>query len=143
MGVLELMTGEKSVELAKELLASYNAHNIDRITKLLSETSLVDSPEGPMGPYGWTSVTAKHFRAFPDSAWTEPKVSGDGPSFVLNVLWTATQAVPPTQSAMRSHLILTGRVENGKIERLRLDYDPEDVRRQLGLRPSDWRLHGR
>jgi hypothetical protein len=68
MGVLELMIGEKSVELAKELLASYNAHSIDRITELLSETLLVDSPDGPMGPYGWTSVTAKHFKAFPDSA---------------------------------------------------------------------------
>jgi predicted ester cyclase len=143
MGVLELMIGEKSVELAKELLASYNAHSIDRITELLSETLLVDSPDGPMGPYGWTSVTAKHFKAFPDSAWTDPKVSGDGPSFVLNVLWTATQMVPPTRTAIRSHLILTGRVENGKIERLHLDYDPEDVRRQLGPGPSDWRLHGR
>jgi hypothetical protein len=51
--------------------------------------------------------------------------------------------VPPTRTAIRSHLILTGRVENGKIERLHLDYDPEDVRRQLGLGPSDWRLHGR
>src|ERR1700704_4654710 len=136
------MTGEKSVELAQELLASYNAHNIDRITNLLSETSLVDSPEGPMGPFGWTSVTAKHFKAFPDSAGTEPTVSGDGPSFVLNAEWTAAQMVQPTRGARRSPLALTGRVENGKIERLRLDYDPEDVRRQLGPRPSDWRFHG-
>ena len=137
------MSAEKSVELAEELLASYNAHSINRITNLLSDTLLVDSPEGPMGPYGWTWATAKHFKAFPDSAWTEPKVSGDGPSFVLNVLWTATQMIPPTQSAIRSHVILTGRIENGKIERLRLDYDQEDVRRQLALPPSDWRLHGR
>ena len=137
------MAADESVELAQELLASYNAHNIERITKLLSDTLLVDSPEGPMGPYGWTSSTAKHFKAFPDSAWKEPKVSGDGPSFVLNVLWTATQMVPPTRSAIYSRLVLTGRIENGKIERLRLDYDREDVRRQLGLHPSDWRFHGR
>jgi hypothetical protein len=143
MGVLEQMTGHESVELAEELLASYNAHSIDRITKLLSETLLVDSPQGPMGPYGWTSVTAKHFKAFPDSAWTEPKLSGDGSSFILNVLWTATQMGPPTRSAINSRLILTGRVEKGKIERLRLEYNQEDVRRQLGLGPSDWRLHGR
>jgi hypothetical protein len=81
--------------------------------------------------------------AFPDSSWTEPEVSGDGSSFVLNVLWTGTQTVPPTRSALRSRVILTGRVEKGKIERLRVDYDPEDVRRQLNLRPSDWRFHGR
>src|SRR6267143_637848 len=132
------MTAHESVELAQELLASYNAHDIKRITNLLSETFLVDSPEGPMGPYGWTSATQKQFKAFPDSTWTEPKVSGEGTSFILNVLWTATQMVPPTRSAIRSRVILTGRVEKGKIERLHVDYDRDEVRRQLDLRPGDW-----
>ncbi|HYY48982.1 MAG TPA: nuclear transport factor 2 family protein [Thermoplasmata archaeon] len=134
------MSEDESVRLAKELLAAYNAHSPDRIARLLSETLWVDSTVGPMGPYGWTSVTEKHFKAFPDSTWAVEKVSGDDQSFTLEVLWTGTQMVPITRKEIRSHVRLTGRVEKGKIERLRVDYDRQDLRRQLALRPSDPRL---
>ncbi len=126
------MTADESVHVVEELLASFNAHDPGRLVSLLSDTFLAVSQEGPRGPYGWKARTADHFLAFPDSVFSKTRLSTNDEEFVLEVLWTATQRKPPTQKAVRIPLTLTGRVRRGKLDTLRIDYDPKLLHAQLG-----------
>ncbi len=136
------MEADESMQLAEELLAAFNAHDVERIASLLSDTFLVTSPEGPVGPYGWKAQTSEYFRSFPDSAWTKVRLSRAGERFVLEVEWTGTQMVPPTKRQLKTIVTLTGLVRRGKLETLRLDYDLDAIGRQLDLGSSEGAADG-
>lgn len=125
------MPENECVQLGHDLVGAFNAHDLEGIRRLLSDTVLVVSPEGPVGPYGWEVRTADHFKAFPDSAWTQARLSGKGEEFLLEILWIGTQRVPPTNRPLRIPVAIRGVVKRHKIETLRLDYDRELVLRQL------------
>lgn len=128
---------DETERLVEELLRSYNTHDSDRMENLLSETFLVVSPQGPTGLPGWMKRTTDHFRAFPDSKLTRVHVSGEGDSFRIEVVWSGTQAVPPTGRSLRTPVVFQGQIKSGKIESLRVEYDREAVRMQLGPGPND------
>lgn len=123
---------EESSSVAERFIEAFNSHDPGLIGVLLSDTILVSSPEGPVGPFGWRARSAEHFREFPDSALRKVRISGQGSTFIMEVIWTGTMAKsPPT--AFQTHLYLSGLVKNGRIETLQLEYDAGDVRRQLGV----------
>lgn len=126
------MTADENAHVAHELLDSFNSHDPQRLVALLSDTFLVVSQEGPRGPYGWKARTADHFQSFPDSIFSKVRLSTNEEQFVLEVLWTGTQIRPPTQRAVRIPLTLTGRVRQGKLDTLRIDYDTQLLQSQLG-----------
>lgn len=126
------MTAEENAHVAEELLTSFNSHDPQRLVLLLSDTFLAVSQEGPRGPYGWKARTADHFQSFPDSIFSKVRLSADEEQFVLEVLWTGTQLRPPTNRPVRIPLTLTGKVRQGKLDTLRIDYDPNLLQTQLG-----------
>lgn len=130
------MTADESMSLAEEFIAAFNAHDLDRVGRLLSDTFLVVSPTGPVGPYGWRQTSAGYLRSFPDTRWEKVQLSSNDEGFFLQILWTGTQAVPPTRRALRLPIAFRARVMRGKIETLHVEYDPAEVERQIGLPPG-------
>jgi hypothetical protein len=112
-----------SSHLADELLNAYNAHDVERIGSLLSETFLAVTPDGPIGPYGWKKLTIEHFKAFHDAKWTKVRLSDGADKFVLDVLFTGTNTASRVQTTARYPIRLAGLVLRGKIETLRIEYD--------------------
>ncbi len=120
--------------IAHELVRAFNAHDLERIAGLFSDTFLAVSPEGPVGPLGWQRNIEEHFRRFPRCTWTEARVSASPEGFRLEVLWTV-DADKPSSKAPRIRTTFTCRLKRDKIDTIRVDYDRETVRRELGGRP--------
>jgi SnoaL-like protein len=121
---VEARTGElETVHLAEALFEAYNAHDIDRIGTLLSETFLAVSQEGPIGPYGWKRLTVAHFKQFPDAKWTKVRLSNGTDRFLLEVLFTGTERKAGAKTRTEGVIRLDGLVKQGKIETLKMNYD--------------------
>lgn len=130
------MTAYDHMALAEDFIAAFNAHDLARVGALLSETFLVVSPTGPVGPHGWKRTAAEYIAAFPDTRWVKVQLATDSEGFSLQIIWEGTQMVPPTQRKLHLPVSFRARVKAGKIETLRIDYDPATIKEQLGPRAS-------
>jgi predicted ester cyclase len=107
---------------------------------------LVDAPVGSpqrIGRKGARAWAATYFKAFPDAKWIKERVFGQDNRFVVEMVFSGTQAgsfegamrIPPTNKAVHVPAAIVGTAQEGRIQSFRFIWDQQELLGQLGLRP--------
>jgi steroid delta-isomerase-like uncharacterized protein len=133
-------------ELARNLIAAFNAHDADRLASLYTDdqvTVLPGVPEPVRGRNNKAEMVAGYFRAFPDLTLEIPLVLASGNHIVCAGYMAGTNTgplvspegeMPPTGRRVNIRMAFILRVRpDGQIEEDQTYFDEAEFLKQLGL----------
>ena len=140
------MATQDSVRTAETFYEAFNAHNLDGIERMTSESFVgvgPDNPEARKGRAALRNWVNEYIKAFPDCKWQKERVFAEDNSFSLSIVFTGTntgpleagQTIPPTNKSVRVPATFVGIAREGKVEEIRAYWDMMSLLGQLGLVP--------
>jgi predicted ester cyclase len=123
------------------LEGAWNRKDLSVIDQYIHPNHVSHDPmEGqfPQGSEGQRIFVSTFNSAFPDVKCTINELTQDGDLVEASLTFRGTQkgelmGVPPTGKKVTVHVQTTDRIENGKIVESWVDWDPDDMMRQLGV----------
>jgi steroid delta-isomerase-like uncharacterized protein len=136
-------------EFAERWAAAWNSHEPARVLELMSDDIVYDDSAWPTTMRGKDAVREfidHTWRGFPDLTFEAvggPLIAGDGPRAAFWWRGTGTNSgpidppgIPPTGRKIIFEGADFHEYRDGKVARLRIVFDMNDVSRQLGLLPE-------
>lgn len=141
------MATQDSVRAAEAFYEAFNAHNLDGIERMTSESFVgvgPDNPEARKGRAALRNWISEYVKAFPDGKRSMERFSAQDNVFVMQMTFAGTntgpmeagQTIPPTNKAVRVPLAIVGVARGDKIEEVHAYWDMMTLLGQLGLVPS-------
>lgn len=138
------MSDQGTARLGRELVAAWNAHDVDRIAALhAADFEGIDVADTlpRHGPDGARGTAERYWRAFPDLRINLEDMIVDGNRLVL--IWTAhgthlgtIMHIPATQHALRIRGVSVLRVNGSQIWHATVHWDVAGMLRAIGLLPD-------
>lgn len=138
------MAEQDNRRLAREAFDAWNAHDPERLAKLIDEKYIGESDTlpGPIsGVPGMREFMKIYITAFPDLHFDLDQMLAEG-EFVAT-RWTATgthggdlMGIPPTNRRAVTHGCTVGQFKNGKSVHDWIYWDTANLLRQLGVAPG-------
>ena len=133
-----------SMDIAREVIEAWNAHDPDGVARLVSNDYVSESDTLPAplrGPEAVRQVVQMYLHAFPDLRFEIEQVFSSGNYVTLR--WRATgthrgelMGIAPTNRPAETHGCTVEEVRDGKIVREWVYWDTGSLLRQLGVLPS-------
>jgi len=133
-----------SMDIAREVIKAWNAHDPDGVARLVSNDYVSESDTLPAplrGPEAVRQVVQMYLHAFPDLHFEIEQVFSSGNYVTLR--WRATgthrgelMGIAPTNRPAETHGCTVEEVRDGKIVREWAYWDTGSLLRQLGVLPS-------
>jgi len=135
------MAEQENLELARESMAAWSAHDPDRLATIVDEKFIVESDTlpGPVrGPRGLANFMKIYVTAFPDLRFEIEQMLAHGDFVVTR--WAAIgthrgdlMGIAPTNRQAITHGCTVSEFKNGKSVHDRLYWDTGHLFRQLGV----------
>lgn len=133
-----------AVDIVRESINAWNAHDPDGVAKLVSNDFASESdtlPAALRGPEAVRQVVQMYVRAFPDLHFEIEQILASADYVITR--WRATgthggelMGIPPTNRGAVTHGCTVTEVKNGKMAREWVYWDTGNLLRQLGVLPS-------
>jgi steroid delta-isomerase-like uncharacterized protein len=138
------MSEQENVRLARETIDAWNAHDPNRLAKIIDETFVAESdtlPASVNGSQGLAQFMSVYVTAFPDLRFEIEQQFGDGDFAVTRWLATGTHdgalmGIAPTHRRARTHGCTVSEFRNGKAVHDWIYWDSGNLLRQLGVMPA-------
>jgi steroid delta-isomerase-like uncharacterized protein len=135
------MSTQENVKLVRQMFDAWNAHDPDRLLKLLDEKYVSESDTNPGARTGWEPARqfmATYLKAFPDLHLDIAQVIAEGDCVVVR--WTATgthrgelMGIAPTSRRVVTQGCSVTQIRNGKATHEWLYWDTGHLLRELGV----------
>lgn len=140
------MATQDSVRTAETFYEAFNAHNLDGIERITSESFVGVGPDNPEARKGRSALRRwvnEYIKAFPDCKWSKERFSGQDNVFVMQMTFAGTntgpmeagQTIPPTNKTVHVPLAIVGVAREDKIEEVHAYWDMMTLLGQLGIMP--------
>lgn len=138
------MSVEQNKVIARRVFEDiWNQGRLDVVDELFDANFVGYDPAVPTptrGVEGYKQYVMMYHSAFPDEHFTVEDVIAEGDKVVVRFTSHGTQqgpllGIPPTDKAMTVTGIVMGRIANGKIVEVWLNYDALGMLHQLGVIP--------
>ena len=139
------MAQQDNLKLARQTIEAWNAHDPDRLAKMVDEKWLAESDtlQAPVnGPQGARAFVTTYITAFPDLRLDVDQMLAEGDFVVTR--WTATgthrgvlMGIQPTQRRVVTRGCTVAQFKNGKGVHDWVYWDTGHLLRELGVLPSN------
>ena len=138
------MAEQDNVHTVREVFDAWNAHDPDRLAKLVDQSYVAESdtiPAPVKGPDGLREFMKVYITGFPDLRLEVDQILTSGDFVVTR--WTATgthrgvlMGIPPTNRKSVTHGCTVGQFRNGKAIHDWIYWDVANMLQQLGVMPG-------
>lgn len=138
------MAEQDNRKVAREAFDAWNAHDPERLARLIDEKYVAESdtlPAPVSGAQGAREFMKIYVTAFPDLHFALDQMLAEGEFVVTR--WTATgthggvlMGIPPTNRRATTHGCTVGQFKNGKSVHDWIYWDTGNLLRQLGIAPG-------
>jgi len=138
------MSEQENVRLAREIIEAWNAHDPNRLAKIVDDTFIAESDTLPTpvnGPQGVAQFMGVWVTAFPDLRFEIEQQLAEGDFVVTRWLATGTHGgvlmgIAPTRRRARTRGCTVSEFRSGKAVHDWIYWDSGNLLRQLGVLPA-------
>jgi steroid delta-isomerase-like uncharacterized protein len=133
-----------AIDIVRESLNAWNAHDPDGVARLVSTDFVSESdtlPAALRGPEAVRQAVQMYVRAFPDLHFEVEQILASGDYVTLRWMATGTHGgelmgIPSTNKRVVTHGCTVEEVRNGRLIREWVYWDTGNLLRQIGVLPS-------
>ena len=138
------MAEQDNLRLARESVEAWNAHDPNRLAKIVDDTFVAESdtlPAAVNGPEGLAQFMSVYVTAFPNLQFEIEQQLADGDFVVTRWVATGTHGgvlmdIPPTSRRVVTRGCTVSEFRNGKTVHDWIYWDSGNLLRQLGVLPG-------
>ena len=138
------MPEQANIRVFQEIIAAFNAHDLERLSRLIADTHVMESdtlPEPLRGREAWRQAMQGYFNAFPDLHFDVEQVLASGDYVTLRWCATATHrgelpGIPASNRPVELHGCTIREIRNGLSTHEWTYWDTGRMMQQVGVLPS-------